>query len=206
MNIIQGLLLITPIFLLAAASPTPDLILVSQQTLKNGKKAGFVCALGIIFGTTLHIAFTVLGLVIIINQTPALVWLIKLLGGCFLVAFGLNSFVSKPSRNTENKQLSVKNPNHPKSFLVGFLGNIFNPIAPLFFLSLFTLILSPDLPLYAIVIYGVWMLLLDMLRFILIIKLLSIPQIYKKLQKWENKIEYLLGAILIAFGLILVLT
>ena len=41
----HGFLLITGIHLLAAASPGPDFIFVSQQTLSRGWTAGLVCAL-----------------------------------------------------------------------------------------------------------------------------------------------------------------
>ena len=42
MELLQGLLLISSIHLLAAASPGPEFILVSQQTLSHGKKAGLM--------------------------------------------------------------------------------------------------------------------------------------------------------------------
>ena len=45
MDLAQGLLIITSVHLLAAASPGPDFVLVSQQTLSNGKRAGLLCSL-----------------------------------------------------------------------------------------------------------------------------------------------------------------
>ena len=41
MELLEGLLTIAVIHLLAAASPGPDFLLVSQQTLTQGKRAGF---------------------------------------------------------------------------------------------------------------------------------------------------------------------
>ena len=55
MDLYQGLILITSIHLLAAAAPGPDFVLVSQQTLSNGKRAGLLCSLGIALGLSVHI-------------------------------------------------------------------------------------------------------------------------------------------------------
>ena len=51
----HGFLLITGIHLLAAISPGPDFIFVSQQTLSRGRKAGMICALGVALGLGIHI-------------------------------------------------------------------------------------------------------------------------------------------------------
>ena len=51
MDLAQGLIIITSVHLLAAASPGPDFVLVSQQTLSNGKRAGLLCSIGIALGS-----------------------------------------------------------------------------------------------------------------------------------------------------------
>ena len=43
----HGFLLITSVHLLAAASPGPDFVLVSQQTLAKGRRPGLICSVGI---------------------------------------------------------------------------------------------------------------------------------------------------------------
>ena len=45
MDLAQGLLIITSVHLLAAASPGPDFVLVSQQTISSGKKPGYSAVL-----------------------------------------------------------------------------------------------------------------------------------------------------------------
>ena len=58
MELYQGLLLISSIHFLAAASPGPDFVLVSQQTLSNGKKAGYMSSIGIALGLSMHIIYS----------------------------------------------------------------------------------------------------------------------------------------------------
>ena len=81
MDLLQGLLLITSIHILAAASPGPDFVLVSQQALSNGKKSGFMCSVGIALGLSIHIIYSAFGLAAIIANSSSALWAIKLLGG-----------------------------------------------------------------------------------------------------------------------------
>lgn len=60
MDFWHGFWLITGIHVLAAISPGPDFIFVSQQTLSRGRLAGVVCALGVGVGggdCECHLAF-----------------------------------------------------------------------------------------------------------------------------------------------------
>ena len=97
MELIQGLLVITSIHLLAAASPGPDFVLVSQQTLSNGKKAGLLCSIGIALGLSIHILYSAFGLAAIIANSTTALWAIKLLGGSYLIFLGIKGLRAKPS-------------------------------------------------------------------------------------------------------------
>ena len=83
MQLLQGLLLISSIHLLAAASPGPDFVLVSQQTLKNGKKAGLMCSIGIALGLSVHIIYSAFGLAAVIANSANLLWLIKIAASAY---------------------------------------------------------------------------------------------------------------------------
>ena len=89
MDLYQGLLLITSIHLLAAATPGPDFVLVSQQTLSNGKRGRLLCSLGIALGLSIHILYSSLGLAAIIANSSSALWAIKLLGGGYLIYLGI---------------------------------------------------------------------------------------------------------------------
>lgn len=202
MDLIQGLLTITPIYLVAIASPGPDLILVTHQTLSNGKKAGLICSIGVVLGLSIHIAYTALGLALIIANSPTVLWAIKLFGGCFLILIGFGALITKPSLNFENDPDSKQKHSYLMSFGIGFLGNLLNPLAPLFFLSLFTIVLSAEIQLHHLAVYGAWMIVLELIRFSLAITLLSVPMINRRYQSYECLIDRIFGLMLIAFGLV----
>jgi RhtB (resistance to homoserine/threonine) family protein len=203
MDLLQGLLLITSIHLLAAASPGPDFILVSQQTLSNGKKAGFMCSIGIALGLSIHIIYSALGLAAIIANSSTTLWIIKILGGSYLLYLGYQGIRAKPSSaitNQTESKLPVNNTSL-KNIGIGFLCNALNPKAPIYFVALFTVVLSPDLPLLHLVIYGLWMMVIQLAWFSSVVVLLSRPKINEKFQRLGHWIDRILGGAMILIGL-----
>ena len=78
MELLQGLLLVTTIHLLAAASPGPDFVLVTQQTLSHGKRIGLLVSLGITLGLSVHIIYSAFGLAALIANSSSALWVIKI--------------------------------------------------------------------------------------------------------------------------------
>ncbi len=206
MDLLQGLLLITSIHLLAAASPGPDFILVSQQTLSNGKKAGLMCSIGIALGLSIHIIYSALGLAAIIANSESALWAIKILGGCYLLYLGFNGLKARPDNSVSNHQPRAIKYSNKKSIGIGFLCNALNPKAPIYFVSLFTVVLSPDMPIYQIAIYGIWMMIIQLAWFSTVVMLLSRPSINQKFKKFGHWVDRVLGGAMIALGLKLILT
>ena len=159
MDLAQGLIIITSVHLLAAASPGPDFVLVSQQTLSNGKRAGLLCSIGIALGLSVHILYSAFGLAAVIANSSSALWLIKLLGGSYLIYLGINGLRAK-ARSGE-ATTAVANQTALKTIGLGFLCNALNPKAPIYFISLFTIVLSQNTLAQHLLIYGIWMMVLQ---------------------------------------------
>lgn len=203
MDLMQGLLLITSIHLLAAASPGPDFVLVSQQTLSNGKQAGFMVSIGIALGLSVHILYSALGLAAVIANSTTALWAIKIIGGCYLIYLGIQSLRSKPVGKVDKviKQKMLKKYSNLTAIAKGFLCNALNPKAPIYFVALFTVVLSPNLPILHLVIYGIWMMILQLLWFSTVVVLLSRPSVNEKFQRLGHWINRVLGGAMIIIGL-----
>lgn len=201
MDLIQGLVLITSIHLLAAASPGPDFVLVSQQALTNGRKAGILCSVGIALGLSIHILYSSLGLAVVIANSALALWVIKVLGGGYLIYLGIKGLTAKPTSVEEGLVKPVRSYSSVKIVAVGFLCNALNPKAPVYFVSLFTIVLSPDMPLHQLAIYGLWMMMIQLSWFTSVSVLLSRPKINKRFQQLGHWIDRVLGGAMIAIGL-----
>lgn len=202
MDFYQGLMVISVIHLLAAASPGPDFVLISQHTLAYGKRAGLWCSLGIALGLSVHIIYSTLGLATLVANSSSLLWIIKLLGGSYLIYLGIQGLKAKA-----NKQLA----SHPsdllasikvrKSLSMGFACNVLNPKAPVYFIALFTSVLSPAMPWYQLVIYGMWIMLLQGFWFSLLVYFLSLPAINKRMQLMGHWLERAFGVAMLVLGI-----
>lgn len=203
MDLMQGLILITSIHLLAAASPGPDFILVSQQTLSNGKRSGFMVSIGIALGLSVHIIYSALGLAAVIASSATALWVIKIMGGCYLLYLGVQGLRAQPQSKVEGSLTTKRIVKHSgiTAIAKGFLCNALNPKAPIYFVALFTVVLSPNLPLLHLVIYGAWMMFLQLLWFSTVVVLLSRPSVNEKFQRLGHWIDRILGGAMILIGL-----
>jgi RhtB (resistance to homoserine/threonine) family protein len=201
MDLIQGLVLITSVHLLAAASPGPDFVLVSQQTLANGKRAGLLSSLGIALGLSIHILYSSLGLAAVIANSSSALWVIKLLGGCYLIYLGLSGL---RARTNTNQSLDVPITTERSALAtigMGFLCNALNPKAPIYFVSLFTVVLSQDTPAQHLVIYGLWMMTLQLAWFSFLTLLLSRPSVTQKFHRAGHWIDRVAGGAMLLLGI-----
>lgn len=202
MDFWHGFLIITGIHILAAISPGPDFIYVSQQTLSRGRTTGLICALGISLGFGVHILYAVLGLAAIIASAAWLLTAIKIVGGAYLIYLGYQGLKAKAKPNVVEIATRHTTPASPLNTLwKGILCNVLNPKAPVYLVSVFTVVLSPEMPSWQLGIYGVWMMILLFLWFAAVVFLLSVPAINRRFQQAGHWIDRLLGGLMIGLGI-----
>ena len=201
MDLAQGLIIVTTVHLLAAAAPGPDFILVSQQTLSNGKRAGLLCSLGIALGLSVHILYSSLGLAALIANSSSALWSIKLLGGCYLIYLGISGLSARAGNHQTEQLTTATESSALKTIGLGFLCNALNPKAPIYFVSLFTIVLSQDTPAQHLLIYGLWMMVLQLAWFSFLTLLLSRPLVTSKFQRMGHWIDRVAGGAMLILGL-----
>lgn len=85
MEHLTSIFLVIGLFLLGVISPGPNFLIVTQQSLNNGQKAGFMTGLGVAFGDLIYAAAGLFGLATVISLVGWLFGLIKILGGIYLI-------------------------------------------------------------------------------------------------------------------------
>ncbi|MCV6609459.1 MAG: LysE family transporter [Amphritea sp.] len=201
MDLLQGLALITAVHFLAAASPGPDFVLVSQQTLSHGKRTGLLCSLGIALGLSIHIIYSSLGLAAVIANSTTLLWIIKVLGGAYLIWLGINGLRAKAVTADEEQIAVTQQRSALRTVGMGFLCNALNPKAPVYFISLFTLVLSADMPAWQLAIYGAWMMVIQLTWFSSVVMMLSNPVVNRRFKAISHWIDRVLGGAMVLLGL-----
>lgn len=202
MDFWHGFWIITGIHILAAISPGPDFIFVFQQTLSRGQAAGLLCVLGMGLGFGVHILYSVLGLAVVIANAAWLLTLIKIIGGAYLIYLGYHGLRAKAKNEVvEIVKTEVAPESWLKTLWKGFICNVLNPKAPVYLVSVFTVVLSPDMPLWQLSIYGAWMMFLLFAWFATIAFLLSIPSVNRQFQKAGHWIDRVLGFVMVGLGI-----
>ncbi len=198
----HGFITLTVIHLLAAASPGPDFALVSRQALLQGRRAGLWVSLGIALGLGIHIAYSAAGLATLIAHSTVWMSAIKLIGGSYLLYLGYQGIRAKAQSGViANEPAVIMDVAAHRLVGKGFLCNALNPKAPIYFLSLFTIVLSPNLPASTLVIYGVWIMLLQLFWFSLITLFFSQPTIRRRFLAISHWIDRVFGIAMMGLGL-----
>jgi len=126
----------TAIFFLAI-SPGPDLVLISTYSSTKGFKAGLMISIGIFLAGLLQTLLVAFGLGKLMQSMPFFAYLIKIVGALYLSYLGVKMLISW---YRTNQQVTGTNNSEDATNLSlmnkGFLNNLLNPKALLFF-SLF---------------------------------------------------------------------
>ncbi len=197
---------VTIIHLLAVMSPGPDFIMAVRNSLTYSRKTGIWTAVGFGGGIAVHIFYSLAGLALIISKSILLFSTIKYLGAAYLIYIGLKSLLSKSSKIDLGDRQKKKDISRFEAVKIGFLTNVLNPKATLFFLSLFTLVISPETPFPIMGILGVIMVINTILWFSLVAVFLSQKRIRSVFERFQNIFNKTLGGLLIALGVKVALT
>ncbi len=192
------------LMLFSAMLPGPDFALVTKNTILHSRRSGIFTSIGIGAAILVHITYCSLGLAIVISNSILLFNVIKYIGASYLIYLGITSLLSKQNKPliSENRVRATEISNFV-SFRQGFLCNLLNPKATLFFLALFTVIINPETPAIGLVIYAIEMFIIIVGWFCSLTLILSHPRVAHLLEKAEKYIAKILGVFLIGFGVAL---
>lgn len=147
--------------LLAAISPGPDFFVVMKNSLGFGRRVGTASALGVGSALVVHATYTILGLGVIIRDALFLFKAIQIAGAAYLAYLGISAIVASFRTGGHGIEFDVSEAPasaHAKSlmkgFQDGFLTNLLNPKAVIFFLSIFSQFIHPDTPSWMRWVYG----------------------------------------------------
>lgn len=191
------------ITLLAVISPGADFAMVTRNSYVYGRARGLWTALGIATGVWVHVAYTVLGMSLLLVQAPWLLQGVKMVGVAYLLCLGWQTFTQQPVQAPQQAQRLTPEYTAWQAWRVGFLTNALNPKTTLFVLSLFTQVVGVDTAVWRQVGYGAFLSLAHGLWFALVAVLLSRPSVRQQLLQRQVGVNRLLGLLLGLLGLLL---
>ncbi len=192
------------ICILGAMSPGPSLAMVAKHSLAGGRLNGLATAWEHAFGIVIYAFITLIGLAVVLQQSPLLFKTISYLGAAYLAYLGYNALRSKggvAARLESGEQTSIW-----QSAKEGFLISLLSPKIALFFIALFSQFVAVGDTFSAKSLIVTTPLIVDGLWYTLITFLLSSPKLIDKIRSKALLIDRLSGAVLILLALRVVMT
>ena len=203
-ELFSSVLTLLVVHFIATVSPGPEFMLISKETLTKGRKAGFVSLAGTLSGLGIHILYSAMGLAAVLASSPQALLVIQVLGGSYLIYLGIKGLRAKPATDEQGCHINISvesSETYRKIFKAGFICDVLNPKAPVYYVTLFTLVLSPDMPVQHLVIYAACIAAVHAGWFTLVILLLSTPSINQVFRQMNHWIDRVLGGAMILIGL-----
>ncbi|TNB47523.1 LysE family translocator [Martelella lutilitoris] len=190
------------IFSFAIVAPGADTAMIIRQALVHGRRSAVLSSFGVGTSLMFHVSYTIMGLGLIISQSIMVFNVIKWAGAAYLIYLGIQSLRSGKADVSPAAQAgATARQGAGKAFSLGFLANALNPKPVLFFLSIFSTVVSHETPAGVKFGYGLVMATCLIAWFVGVSLFLTTPRMrsgFEKASVWINRAS---GAVFIAFGL-----
>jgi threonine/homoserine/homoserine lactone efflux protein len=191
------------ITILAVISPGADFAMVTRNSYLYGRAAGLLAAVGIALGVQVHVMYTMLGVGLLIAQSPVLFTAIKLVGAVYLVYIGYKTFVAHARLDID---LSSKAALTALGTLrTGFLTNALNPKTTLFVVSTYTQVMHSGTSLVHQIDYGLFISIAHLSWFSLVALFFSNARLRIAMLDGQVVFNKLIGSVLVGLGITLAL-
>ncbi|ANY89420.1 MULTISPECIES: LysE family translocator [Pseudomonas] len=184
---------------LAVISPGADFAMVTRSSYAQGRKAGLAAAVGIALGVQVHVLYTVLGIAVIISQSPLLFMIMKVLGAGYLIYLGYQS-LTNTARISLDDLAQAGQVSALKALRTGFLTNALNPKTMLFVVSAYTQVVQPGSPMALDFAYGAFMSFAHWVWFSLVAVFFSSTVLRKAMIERQVMVDRVIGVALIGLG------
>lgn len=183
--------------ILGALSPGPSLAVVIKNTVNGSKSDGYATALSHGFGVALYALISVLGIGVLIVQSPIIFNTIQYAGAAFLVYLGIKALrAPKPDLNIKKEQ-GAEPTKAINGWRDGFLIAFLNPKLAIFFIALFSQFITPNASWQQQAIMVATVGIIDTLWYLMIAFGFSRGPVLNKLKNNSHVIDRIAGCVLI---------
>lgn len=196
------ILTIAAIHLVACLSPGPDIFLVVLNSLRHGRQTAILTTIGILCGVSLHITFGITGISYLLTRGEGVETAVGLAGGTWLLFLGQAGLRKRPpdTASEEEAEAAPSPPGVRSAWLQGFLVNLLNPKALLFFLSLFSVLLGPEIATKVKIAAGATMIAVQAMAFSLVAILVDRPLFRQRWARLQVFLDRGISIILVFLG------
>ena len=195
---LDQILVIVSVTALAMVIPGPDMVLVLRNTLVSGRRAGLHTSMGVLCGNLVHISYCMLGIGLLISRSIVAFAVLKYAGAAYLIYLGITSFRSDARRLDTNALEDVRA--ERACFGQGFVNNLLNPKGALFYVGVFTIVITPSTSASAMLALILSMMLVSASFWLCFVHTLDRPTIRDFIERSQRTVNRLFGVALCLLG------
>jgi threonine efflux protein len=200
---VPTLLSLLAVDLLAAISPGPNFVVVTQTALARTSTHAFAVVAGIVTANLVWCAAVAFGLSALFGVAPWLYGAVRLIGGGYLIYLGLRLWLGE-SRPTSPHRPAAES-SRLRAYARGLLTNLTNPKSVVYFGSVFTLFMGPATPAW-VQVAAIGIVVFDtVLWYGTVAALFSRESVRRLYAAVRRPVDRAAGAVMVAFGARLVL-
>lgn len=131
-------------------TPGPNIAVILQSLVSHSARRGFGNLFGVVGGFYFHALCSVIGLTLLMQQSPTLYAVVKALGAAYLVYLGASSLLLAwrtwhlPNASPAPTAVSGRrSPRTGGAVFEGFITNVLNPKVGMFYLAVFPQFIGP---------------------------------------------------------------
>lgn len=202
---------------LALVSPGPDFAIIVKTATQQSRTTAIMCAVGISAAILVHCLLSLLGISIMIQQSEVAYILVQVIGLSYLAWMGygaltaaITAFKSNPNQASNNEDILTDNSTSIlstftlpplKGFQIGLYTNLLNPKALIFFITIFTVLVTPQVTIETKIASATMLFVLSLMWFCFLAVILTNPKIQRKMAKGNNIINAITGIIFIGVAM-----
>ncbi|MBA8899877.1 LysE family transporter [Phyllobacterium sp. P30BS-XVII] len=190
------------VFSIMIVSPGADFAIVVRQSIVHGRRSAIMTSFGIGASLLFHISYTILGLGLLVSKSLFLFGMLKWAGAAYLFYLGVKALrapgMEAPAIVAGEKD---KNISDWRCFLMGFVTNALNPKPVLFFLSLFSALVSHETPALVQVTYGLFMAIALIAWFVAVSTFFTMQSVRDRFVSWGRWFNRVTGLVFIGLGI-----
>ena len=194
------------VFSVIIVAPGADFALVIRQCVVHGRRTALITSFGIGLSLLFHISYTILGIGLIVSKSLLLFSALKWAGAAYLVWLGIKSWRDYGYRmESEDLSKDISKLSAPRAFAMGFITNALNPKPVLFFLSLFSALVSPHTPASVQFSYGLGMATALIIWFVAVSYFFTSTPVREQFLRFSRLFNRVTGVLFIGLGIRLAL-
>jgi amino acid exporter len=200
MSSVHTVFLAVGLFALTFMSPGPNLLVVVQTSLSQGRIAGMAAGLGVATGDAIYAALGLFGMAALISAGGVVFSVIKIVGGAYLIWFAIG--MMRGGRRASDLELadSVTKHSYGTLFRRGLLTDLANPQTVLFFASIFSVTLTASTGWFARIATWLGIVIASIMWRVVISHAFSHPVIRRGYLRLGAMLERMVGVALAGFG------